>query len=333
MPPSTHTTLHCPRCAYDVSAEARRWNDDAIDEREGLACPLEGTCPECGLHFSWALLYRPELADVPWFIEFVGKGPSPAKRYRFAAICTWIMAMLPWLFWRHVSLEVPHQPRKRLWWLVVVFILSPIVLVAIYLTWVAAYSYFRVPPVTPFWSVTPPDFVQVELLESIKELWNVTPASLIPPRWMPWVSIFFVGFVLYPFTLFCLPWTRAKSKVSTQHVRRAWVYSAAPMLTAFLLAIIARCIDSALYPFSLYGHSFRENWYDPLRHTTYWPVSLDIARVETLLIPAFSAWQLLFWLFALRSGFRMTDWRRVLLAIAAPSLIAQGFLVLMVPVM
>lgn len=50
----------CPRCGYDVSGDCDRWKTQ---------CPLEGTCPECGLRFEWRYLLNPALAAPSWLFD------------------------------------------------------------------------------------------------------------------------------------------------------------------------------------------------------------------------------------------------------------------------
>ncbi|MCA9293487.1 MAG: hypothetical protein KDA20_06715 [Phycisphaerales bacterium] len=50
----------CPRCGYDVSGDCDRWKTE---------CPLEGTCPECGLVFEWRYLLNPALAAPAWLFD------------------------------------------------------------------------------------------------------------------------------------------------------------------------------------------------------------------------------------------------------------------------
>jgi hypothetical protein len=308
MPPSTHTTLHCPRCAYDVSAEPSRWNDDASDERAGLTCPLHGICPECGLRFSWALLYRPELAEVPWFVEEKQRASHSLPQHRFRALRTWLAAMLPWVFWKRIAIEVPHDIPRRIWWLAVVLLVVPLALMALYVLWVGVYTFAA--PQTPAY-LFPYSTVHnafASQRHAVSELQWCLPQSLLPPRWTPWLTVFLAGSLLYPVTLLCLPWTRARSKVHFHHVWRAWTYSLAPLLAIIIIAFVAKLHDSVVAPvFPLFGSMGTPSWLDPFRQTGSVAASFNIAYADSQLIPVLIVWQFVWWLFTLRSGFRMTD--------------------------
>lgn len=223
---------------------------------------------------------------------------------------------------------------SRVWWLAFVLLIAPATMFGIFVAWVGVFTLLHSQMPALYFPHTRAGNALASQGHAISEVWGMLPRTLFPPRWTPWVTIFVVGSVLYPATLLCLPWTRAKSKVHSRHVARAAVYSFAPLLVVMLVFFLTKMYDSIVAPiFPMYGSTGAPSWYDPFSKHPDMAASFDPTRLESQLIVLLSAWQFLFWLFALRSGFRMTDWRRVLLAIAAPSLIAQGFLVLMLPVM
>jgi hypothetical protein len=294
MASDTTTKLHCPRCAYDLSAEARRWNDDAIDEREGLACPLEGTCPECGLRFAWAKLYRPELVEVRWFVEMTEANPR-LRKPRFRYVQTWAAALVPWQFWRKISLESPHNVRRRVSWVLgVLFVPALLMLVAITLA-------------------------RGVLDPAASWIGRVTRCALRYDG-SPWVLSAVGGFLVYPLVFICLPWTRARSKVTLLHIARATAYSIAP-----LAALVVVSCSIVLYDTLMMTRWMRSfPWLDPF-------VSLQWQRQPWLtfgqwLWPLSIAWFALWWGCALRLGFRMSDWRAVLLALAVPAVMTQVLL-------
>ncbi|MEO0483381.1 MAG: hypothetical protein AAF138_07120 [Planctomycetota bacterium] len=96
---STARTPECPRCGYDLSGETERWTD---------ACPIEGTCSECGLAFAWREILNPELRVLPWLYEHRQDRPR-----RTLAVTAW-RAARPWSFWRAVRLAHTVRPGRAL---------------------------------------------------------------------------------------------------------------------------------------------------------------------------------------------------------------------------
>lgn len=81
----------CPKCGYDQSGEIATWE---------MQCPLQGTCPECGLDFAWANLLDPSRVDVPWYIEHARSRWSIIKR----TLPTLWFLIIPNRFWKRVTL-------------------------------------------------------------------------------------------------------------------------------------------------------------------------------------------------------------------------------------
>ncbi len=97
----------CPRCGYDQSGACSAWRDE---------CPLEGTCPECGLRFEWADAYNRNRRPLPWLFEHKQRwSPGLVRAWR-----SWGRTILPGRFWRDVSLA--HRTSAAVWlWPVVLF--------------------------------------------------------------------------------------------------------------------------------------------------------------------------------------------------------------------
>lgn len=94
----------CPRCGYDQSGEAATW--------EG-ACPVEGTCPECGHGFGWADVFDPSRQDVAWSVETSGAGHRRLLRTHKMAV----RMALPWIYWKQVGVDIAVRPGRLLGWL------------------------------------------------------------------------------------------------------------------------------------------------------------------------------------------------------------------------
>ncbi|MDX9910658.1 MAG: hypothetical protein RBS39_02375 [Phycisphaerales bacterium] len=94
----------CGRCGYDRSGEIATWTD---------RCPLEGTCPECGLTLPWVDVLRAERNLCRGFIEHVPRRVPGCSRVRHvlrwfaAAWRTWFWALLPWRLWSRVKVWQP----------------------------------------------------------------------------------------------------------------------------------------------------------------------------------------------------------------------------------
>lgn len=63
---SAGQTTFCPRCRHDVGGVRSAWRE---------ACPLHGTCPECGLTFRWGEAIDGVLA-YPWWTCEDARGPG-----------------------------------------------------------------------------------------------------------------------------------------------------------------------------------------------------------------------------------------------------------------
>lgn len=91
------TAPRCPRCGYDQSGAASSWTE---------SCPLEGTCPECGLWFEWVEIYRPLLRAPRWSFEHAESGHARAL------FTTALRVQRPWRFWRSLRMEHPVVPPR-----------------------------------------------------------------------------------------------------------------------------------------------------------------------------------------------------------------------------
>ncbi|MHC5023942.1 MAG: hypothetical protein ACYTGG_08520 [Planctomycetota bacterium] len=105
-------TPHCPRCGYDQRGPVAGWID---------ACPLVGTCTECGLEFRWAEVMLPEKFEPRWCVEF-----SPRWRIIGAAAKTFIRSSWPWGFWTRLMMS--QRVRWRRLAIYLVFLLGPLLL-------------------------------------------------------------------------------------------------------------------------------------------------------------------------------------------------------------
>ncbi len=89
----------CPRCGYDLRGVMGTWR---------TACPLSGTCAECGLDLDWARLLSPALDRPAWCVEYAAGWRSfPGRAAR-----TLVRSYWPWGFWRALRMTDEIQwPR------------------------------------------------------------------------------------------------------------------------------------------------------------------------------------------------------------------------------
>tara|TARA_E500000318_G_scaffold1676_7_gene2284 strand:- start:44385 stop:45323 length:939 start_codon:yes stop_codon:yes gene_type:complete len=88
----------CPKCAYDQSGVTATWE---------FQCPVQGTCPECGLSFAWGDVMNPSRVRLRWYSEHASSVLAMVTR----SPATLLRLLLPWVFWRNVS--VTHQIALR----------------------------------------------------------------------------------------------------------------------------------------------------------------------------------------------------------------------------
>lgn len=116
MPPPRSAPPICPRCGYDQSGIVATWAE---------ACPLRGTCSECGLDFEWRLILRREILGPAWSIEH---GLRPSPRRVVAAMCR---SARQERLWREFELAYQLRPRRLILLAVFSLALNHLVLAAI----------------------------------------------------------------------------------------------------------------------------------------------------------------------------------------------------------
>lgn len=272
----------CPRCGYDLRGQTCAWNVD--DPPEGGGCPLTGQCTECGLQVEWTEVFHPRRLRVWWFVE-----NARWKLMPLATQLTLINALLVWPFWRRVRLENPINLHRA--WLWVLVILIDTVGFRFGVEWLFELS-VRADPL-----------VAVELLA---QRWR---SAWMDEEFPVWVLGSMAASVAAPLVFALLPFSRARSKVRMSHLLRAWAYS-----FAWLPCIVLVSVGLFIYAWIFQGLGFRQlNFNDPLAFLTglrdWWTGYAGAASV-TDWFPLWPTliWLSLFWLVALRTGFRMKDW-------------------------
>jgi hypothetical protein len=326
-PPSTHAQSHaqphaqsharctCPRCGYDVQGDADRWNrapTDALASEVGAACPLRGTCPECGVRFSWAALMRPGLVSPTWFVE-TAQAFGRANR---SGVRTTLRALTPWRFWREISLETPSDLRRRLWWFLGACVASTLVVALAALLF--SLLYFVTISQWQFQGTRAITLTELSRVASFITS-SLTKGLLSPLSGSTWYRCFLVGAVGYPLMVMLLSQSRKLAKVRGMHVLRASVYACALWPAMLVVGFVLSVLAALGAPFN--------SVFRLLASLT--PLA-DLARPNInnhLIYPIVMLWFPLWWAFAIRS-WRMQQAWMVWLAVTLTSLLIQAFALL-----
>ena len=105
-----------PRCGYDLRGAIDTWRD---------ACPLRGTCTECGLSIYWAEVLVPDKFEPPWCVEFV----DPLRRFGWAWVQTVARSGRPFRFWSTLKMSMFARPVRLMAY--VVMLVVPILLAGV----------------------------------------------------------------------------------------------------------------------------------------------------------------------------------------------------------
>lgn len=282
-------TPQCPRCGYDQSGETARWSDQ---------CPLEGLCSECGLAFEWANAFNPDRERLKGFFEHT----RGLVRSFLAAWRTWWWALLPWRFWKRVRLEHRIYPWHILAWPLI--LMTPLKLIA---AAALCFGFAIAFQTRPLGAVPPPGLNYIYLEAFIEPIAHVRLGGggaligvalfddledIIPPFGLPVLA----GMLACPLALLVLPHTRAMARVRAAHVTRAWAYSLAPLV--FLG--IAHAVDRVITGMRLAGLGSMPPFGGPglINHYEFNATHGFITFVSL-------AWIGVWWLCALKLGFRM----------------------------
>ncbi len=109
----------CPACRYDLSGTPPTWT---------LACPLRGTCPECGAAFAWSDPFRAAVLAPAWLFEYTAKA-GPRAWLACAA-----RVLVPWRFFdesRGIARATPVVGRRLVRFAAISLALSHVVIVAL----------------------------------------------------------------------------------------------------------------------------------------------------------------------------------------------------------
>lgn len=285
----------CPRCEYDLRGESVKWQDDSA--QVGDSCPMTGRCTECGLDFVWGDVFNAR--QRAWFIEHATTIISP-----YRCVTTWFRAIGIIPFWTQIQLE--HKPRmwRMLEWLFWLGCVAMVTGSACYL-WAASMMAARIgSPVEKVIGGFPLQIAYEAFM----------PHALVHSQ--PVVVSVLAGALMYPLVLLVLPETRKRSKVSLKHLLRGATYG----LSWVGVVLVGIGAARMLGLWKLYGFSVPYWWEGPAWDPT--PTWADSATAMTTWILVGVAWSSIWWLLAIRNGFRIRQWGRVWLAVTVPAVLA-----------
>lgn len=309
MPPDRSANPCCPRCDYDQSGAIASWAE---------ACPLRGTCPECGYEFAWREVYSVQERTNARFVEHARVWRVPGAAWR-----SLVWTAVPGIFWRQVQLR--HEVRVQRW--LVWFAWTIGLLYALGAAFVVAGRWVhetrtRMPggfkgaaPFDPWWVADGLGWPLIDVEGGFFGMYGVRVVRLANDQWSA-ASVFMATMsTLMMVLVLALPQTRKRCKVRVRHVLRAAVYSwswlAVP--AALRLAVAGRWTLEQL----VLGR-------DPDLYGMY----LALHRFGVPLIVLGFGWHVAWWSYALRRGWRMPGaWHH-----AAMLAIGSGMVALLVAV-
>jgi hypothetical protein len=298
----------CPRCGYDLSGDVASWNG-----ADSPQCPCAGRCSECGLEFEWSDIFDPFRNRVRGFIEHEDRG-----LYR-AAWRTWLLAARPWRFWKLVKIEFEPRVGRMLLWLVIlavsVWIIGPLVCNATQLYLVLTKS---VP--VPLLEVLQP-WISGVLGEEFRPsgyrlafALRHAPAFILGPL---------AASIMIPLVLLCLPDTRRLARVRSVHVARAAVYGFAWLIPMLLLKSLNQIGEAVTWiAWSQRGPATTRR--APPAFGAYNDVYSFIRHTWVIWLLLVLAWLAAWWWCALRTGWRLKEYDKVMRALIIIGLLAAA---------
>lgn len=200
MPLSTTPIPECPRCGYDQSGIVAAWTE---------ACPLTGTCSECGLSFSWRDVLDSRFFGPHWSFEHAAR-----PRLRQLWSTAW-RTLAPWIIWRRLGL--PHKVRP----LRLARFAALVLLLGLHLPAIALIGYLQGSIV---WANDPGTHLFRVILWPYGELFEVG-RMYFEPFMTAFVMIAFIPAICMPLTMLVFGQTFRQAKVRRAHLARGLVYS------------------------------------------------------------------------------------------------------------
>ncbi len=282
----------CPRCTYDLTGIIDSWHD---------ACPLTGTCSECGLSFTWHDVLRGPLSYPRWSFEHA----LPSRRIP-AFFSTLSRTLLPTHLWRGLRLEMHIVPSR----LIAFILLSTLTLKLL------GVLIFGIPRLLDIlsrargWGRTPDiPSILIALFWPYSEYGIWRQGSVISP----WPLVAILTTITLPFTFFLILISLRRAKVSPRHLARVQAYSLAILVWTVGMWTLLHTIHQLLN-----RHAWQ--FLDALGLTAWDAVDMKLGIVSLL----WTALVLLrFWTVATRDYLRMENPFTLALAMTAIASLAS----------
>lgn len=288
----------CPRCSYDQSGAVAAWTD---------SCPIRGTCPECGLTFDWRDVFHPYRDRVRGFVEHTRGFSSSLWAVPPTA---WLVAR-PWKFWERVQMHM--RPRLGRAVLAVCLILVTVWFAkgAIGMPWLVAEAIYRQ-------QGTFRGYVNWGLDDAAIDMWGRPlfhsngwtsgAGGALHLYWAPaeWLIVFVPLLISTPLWLFgftLLPDSLRACRIRPAHLNRAFMYS----WSWLAIPLLPWLVQSAML--ALHGMDRVRNRWEPLfgGMNMDFPETLSAHPIVPALLVVFAyTWLSLWWLCAIRSGFKLS---------------------------
>ena len=302
MPPPTPI---CPKCGYDQSGTIATWSTQ---------CPTQGTCPECGFEFSWANIFDPNRASLPWYVEHITHKRQLVSR----TFPTLLRLFNPIKFWKVLTLLLPVNLRVLLLWYATLFL---VLHSAASISYAVAY-YHRIYARPGYWSklfdskgiYAYPELAFNAFFRNIVEMRSQAGAlglSKIQIDFHGWMSV--ANLILRPaslsiginfmwlIVLLVIPTTRRLAKIRRAHVYRAFLLS----MVCTLTILQTTRIDT--------GSGFQ-----------YWRMHTELYGYRPML-QLLVIWQLIFWPAAIIQGWKIKP-AKLLIALGTIAAVLAGLL-------
>lgn len=208
----------CPRCGYDLTGALDSWTDPS---------QLGGVCSECGLAFEWVRVLLPEKFVIRWFVEHA----RSAGALWWTAWTTWWRVIVPPRFFAAVTMEHSPRPGRFLLWLPLLSVPVLVLAAAVHVVLVALYIQPFLPasfaPQVGVWyaNAVGRPFTNSDLAVGPAGVITGWTTSFSLPGWLWSLLPLWSMLGAWPVVLFLLPTTRARAKVRSVHLIRAFVYS------------------------------------------------------------------------------------------------------------
>ncbi|MBO6512928.1 MAG: hypothetical protein JJ974_03040 [Phycisphaerales bacterium] len=291
----------CPKCGYDQSGEIATWKSQ---------CPINGRCNECGIPFQWADIFDPSRTRLHWYAEHA----RSLTNFLSATPKTLIRIILPHRFWRTVDTTKDLRPMCLIAWVIFVMILSHLIvsipngiLARSAYNWNGTtigqhyqmYGGYGIAEIL-FVAIAFPYFNALPRASSFR--WTLFIETGWPEAWYQSffkVINFQLGFlVLWLLILAVIPTTRSIAKIRTGHVIRAACLSALWIFLSYELSRALRIMHALT---------------DPI-HNLYW-------FFDGWIVPVSGLWQVLFWSCAVSIGWKVKQWKSLVLLGTAAALL------------